>query len=73
MPCLFTSRLHVSVVKLLPHIGLQVFWVSTALLNYFGDSVRRLVSTFTLKRYCPRILAQHVDDDENVMITFFET
>jgi len=47
--------------------------MSIALSNYPDDSVSRLVSTFTLARYGPRILAQHVNDGENVMVTFVET
>jgi len=70
---IYESVLHVSVVKLLPHIGLQVFRLSTALSNYLGDSIIRLASTFTLERYDPCILAQHVNDDENVMVIFVET
>jgi len=48
----------------------------TALSNYLGDSVSRLASTFTLERYgvrSPRILAQHINDGENIMTTFVET
>jgi len=71
MPCLFT--LHVGVVKLLFHIGLQVFRLSTTLSNYLGNSISRLASTFTLERYGPRIFAQYVNDGENVMVTFVET
>jgi len=41
------ESLYVSVVKLFPHIGLQVFRVSIALSNYLSDSVSRLVSIFT--------------------------
>jgi len=51
------ESLHVSVVKLLPHIGLHVFRLSTALSNYLGNSVSvslifyswavRLISTHT--------------------------
>jgi len=67
------ESLHVSIVKLLPYIGLQVFRMSTALSNYFSDSVSRLASIFTLERYDPRILVQHVNDGENVMVTFVET
>jgi len=47
--------------------------MSTALSNYLGDSVCRLASTFTLERYGPRILAQHINDGENVMVIFVET
>jgi len=41
--------------------------------NYLDDRVSRLASTFTLERYGPRILAQHVNDSENVMVTFVKT
>jgi len=47
--------------------------MSTALSKYPGDSVSRLASTFTLERYGPRILVQHINDGENVMVTFVET
>jgi len=47
--------------------------MSTALSNYLGDSVGRLASTFTLEWYGPRILAQHVNDGENVMVAFVKT
>jgi len=47
--------------------------MSTALSNYLGDSISCLVSTFTLELYGPRILAQHVNDGENVIVTFVET
>jgi len=47
--------------------------MSIALSNYLGDSVSRLASTFTLERYNSRILAQHVNDAENVMVTFVGT
>jgi len=67
------ESLHVSVVKLLSYIGFQVFRLSTALSNYLDNSVSRLASTFTLERYGPRILAQHVNDGENAMVTFVET
>jgi len=67
------ESLHVSVVILLSHIGLQVFRLSTALSNDLGNSVSRLASTFTFERYGPRILAQHVNEDENVMVAFVET
>jgi len=45
--------------------------MSTALSNYLDNSVSRLA--FTLEWYGSRILAQHVDDDKNVMVTFVET
>jgi len=37
-----------------------------------SNSVSCLASTFTLERYGPRLLAQHVNDGENVMVTFVE-
>jgi len=49
------------------------FTSSTALSIYLGDSVSCLASTFILERYGPRVLAQHVNDGENVMVTFIET
>jgi len=64
------ESLHVTVVKVISHIDLQVFLLSTALSNYLGDSVSYLASTFILKRYDSCILAQHVNDDEN--LTFVE-
>jgi len=67
------ESLHVSVVKLLPYINLQVLRMFTTLSNYLGDSVSYLASTFTLERYGPRMLAQHVNGGENVMIIFVET
>jgi len=47
--------------------------MSAALSNYLSDCFSCLASTFTLERYGPRILAQHVNDGENVMLTFVET
>jgi len=47
--------------------------MSTSLSNYLGDNVTRLASTFTLEQYDLCILAQHVNDGENVMINFVET
>jgi len=67
------GSLHVSIVKLFSHISLQVFRMSATLSNYLDDSVSRLASTFTLERYGPRVFAQHVNDDENVIVTFVET
>jgi len=67
------ESLHIIVVKLLSHIDLQVFRMSTALSNYLGDSISRLASTFTLERYDPRVLAQHIDDGKYVVVATVET
>jgi len=47
--------------------------MSTTLSNYLGDSVSRLTSTFTLERYGPCVLAQHIDDGKYVVLVAVET
>jgi len=64
----FFKVLHVSVVKFLPHVGLQIFRMFIALSNYLDDSVTRFAFTFTLGRYGPRVLAQHIDDGKYVVV-----
>jgi len=54
-------------------IPISVCKFFVALSNYLSNSVSRLASTFTIERYGSRILAQHVNDGENVMVTFVET
>ena len=63
----------ISIVKFLPVIGLHVFRASLAISNYFSDCVSCLASAFTLEWYSPRVLAQHIDDGEYVVVTSVKT
>ena len=68
----FQEFLHVCVVKFFSHIGLQIFRISSIILNYLCDRCSHLISTLGFQQYSPCILTQHIDNGENV-VTFVES
>jgi len=69
----FQEVLYVYVVKFFSHVDLLIFRTSSIVLNYFCNRSSYFISTLGFERYGPRILVQHVNDNENVMVTFVES
>ena len=63
----FRNFLHIVVVKLFPHIHLEIFQTSSTLSNYLSNSISRLASALALEQYSSHVLAQHIDDGEYVV------
>jgi len=69
----FQKILHVCVIKFFSHIGLQIFRISSVVLNYLRDRCSHLIFTLNFQRYGLCVYSTHIDNDKNVMIIFVES
>ena len=61
--------LHIRIVKFLSSVSIQIFRSSCIVSNYFCDHLCHLVPAFGFEQFSLCMLTQHVDNDENVVIT----
>jgi len=65
--------LHTRVVKFFSSVGLKIFRTPFIVCSNLCERFGHFVSTLTLERYGPRILAQHIDNWEYIFMTLVES
>jgi len=75
MLCFFKSICTLHCKILFPYLllSMQIFSTSSIVSNYLCDRCSHFSSIFCFERYGPCILTQHVDNGENVLVTFVES